>query len=110
LNLKRNVSVLLAAEDNDELHRSFRQLLPSESHLKKSKQQKSKECKDQSFLFNDLSIGSLSQFESQTLVAEMNPPLPPRLSFEDDSFKKFTDEIVKKYMQEEEIRSKHQVE
>ena len=31
-----------------------------------------------------------------------------RLSFEDDSFKKFTGEIVKKYMQEEEIRAKHQ--
>jgi hypothetical protein len=31
-----------------------------------------------------------------------------RLSFEDDSFKKFTGEIVKKYMQEEEMRSKHQ--
>ena len=32
-----------------------------------------------------------------------------RISFEDDSFKKFTGEIVKKYMQEEEMRSKHQV-
>ena len=30
------------------------------------------------------------------------------MSFEDDSFKKFTGEIVKKYMQEEELRSKHQ--
>jgi hypothetical protein len=32
-----------------------------------------------------------------------------RLSFEDDSFKKFTDDIVKKYMKEEELRSSHQV-
>ena len=30
------------------------------------------------------------------------------MSFEDDSFKKFTDEIVKKYMREEEMRSHHQ--
>jgi hypothetical protein len=32
-----------------------------------------------------------------------------RLNFENDSFRKFTGEIVKKYMQEEEMRSKHQV-
>lgn len=31
-----------------------------------------------------------------------------RLSFDEDSFKKFTGEIVKKYMHEEELRSKHQ--
>lgn len=85
-------------DEEDELEKSFRTLLPSESHLKKSRLETRG---DHSLLYmNDMSQTSFSQLEpSQPSV---------RLSFEDDSFKKFTGEIVKKYMQEEEMRSKHQ--
>lgn len=86
--------------NNDELEKSFRQLLPSESHIKKTKQE-SGGVGNQSILLNDMS--SLFQHDFNT-----NQPSNVRLSFEDDSFKKFTGEIVKKYMQEEELRSKHQ--
>ncbi|CAF0778521.1 unnamed protein product [Brachionus calyciflorus] len=80
-----------------EMEKSFRQVLPSEMHIKKSRQD-NKEMKDQSLY--DLSQSSFcSQYDTHPSV---------RLSFEDDSFKKFTGEIVKKYMQEEELRSKHQ--
>ena len=85
-------------DEDDELEKSFRTLLPSESHLKKSRLETRG---DHSLLYmNDMSQTSFSQLEpSQPSV---------RLSFEGDSFKKFTGEIVKKYMQEEEMRSKHQ--
>jgi hypothetical protein len=86
-------------DEDEELEKSFRQLLPSESHIKKTKQDHAKsDNKDQSILM-DLSHSSFYQNENTNNV---------RLSFEDDSFKKFTGEIVKKYMQEEEMRSKHQ--
>jgi len=52
---------------------------------------------------NDMSQTSFSQLEQ----TQNNQP-SVRIQFEDDSFKKFTGEIVKKYMQEEEMRSKHQ--
>ena len=88
-----------ALTDN-ELEKSFRQLLPSESHLKKSKQD-SANLDMSSFLQGP---GDTSMPHIQTSFQQGNA----RLSFEDDSFKKFTGEIVKKYMQEEELRSKHQ--
>ena len=87
-------------DEDEELEKSFRQLLPSESHIKKTKQDHAKsDVKDQSILM-DLSHSSFYQNENNNNNV--------RLSFEDDSFKKFTGEIVKKYMQEEEMRSKHQ--
>jgi hypothetical protein len=82
-------------DEDDEMEKSFRQLLPSESHLKKTKE--TMERGEQSFY--DLSQSSFSQLD--TIINS-------RLSFEDDSFKKFNGEIVKKYMQEEEVRSRHQ--
>jgi len=54
-------------EDDDELEKSFRALLPSESHLKKSKQLDAN--KEHSFIYsiNDMSQTSLlSQFDNQT--------------------------------------------
>jgi len=88
-------------EDDEEMEKSFRQLLPSESHLKKSKMESRG---DHSLLYiNDMSQTSFSQLEQ----TQNNQP-SVRIHFEDDSFKKFTGEIVKKYMQEEEMRSKHQ--
>ena len=47
-------------DEDDELEKSFRQLLPSESHLKKSKE--AKEQRDQSFY--DLSQASFSQLDN----------------------------------------------
>jgi hypothetical protein len=79
------------------MEKSFRQLLPSESHLKKTKETKDKAGEHS---FYDLSQSSFSQLDNLIVNS--------RLSFEDDSFKKFNGEIVKKYMQEEEVRSKHQ--
>jgi hypothetical protein len=92
-------------DEDEELEKSFRQLLPSESHIKKTKQDHAKsDAKDQSILM-DLSHSSFYQNENNNNNNNNNNI---RLSFEDDSFKKFTGEIVKKYMQEEEMRSKHQ--
>jgi hypothetical protein len=90
-------------EMNDELEKSFRQLLPSESHLKKSKQDTNKDALDMSsFLVGpDTSMQQLQSHLQQSHQSNAR-------FFEDDSFKKFTGEIVKKYMQEEELRSKHQ--
>ncbi|RMZ93280.1 hypothetical protein BpHYR1_054627, partial [Brachionus plicatilis] len=83
-------------EEEIEMEKSFRQVLPSEMHIKKTRQEY-KDLKDQSQY--DLSQSSISQYESHPSM---------RLSFDEDSFKKFTGEIVKKYMHEEELRSKHQ--
>ena len=90
-------------EMNDELEKSFRQLLPSESHLKRSKQETNKDALDMSsFLAGpDTSMQQLQSHLQQSHQSNAR-------FFEDDSFKKFTGEIVKKYMQEEELRSKHQ--
>jgi hypothetical protein len=101
-NAKKSYNYMTTDDEmnNDELEKSFRQLLPSESHIKKTKQE-SGGVGNQSILLNDMS--SLFQHEFNS-----NQPSNVRLSFEDDSFKKFTGEIVKKYMQEEELRSKHQ--
>jgi hypothetical protein len=84
------------------MEKSFRQVLPSEMHYKKSKQDVCKEANNHSLL-NDI-----SQISSIYMPSEPNNSTA-RLNFENDSFRKFTGEIVKKYMQEEEMRSKHQV-
>jgi centrosomal protein CEP350 len=88
---------------NDELEKSFRQLLPSESHLKRSKQETNKDSLDMSSFLAGPDT-SMQQLQSHL---QQNHQSNARF-FEDDSFKKFTGEIVKKYMQEEELRSKHQ--
>lgn len=110
-----------AIEDDDELEKSFRQLLPSESHIKRTKQEQLK--LEQSLLYNSMFAGtsmhaggadlnpnsSLSQsFYENNLLMNPLQSTTTRFSFEDDSFRKFTSEIVKKYMQEEELRAKHQ--
>lgn len=85
------------------MEKSFRQVLPSEMHYKKSKQDVAKETNNNHSLLNDI-----SQISSIYMPTEPNSSTA-RLNFENDSFRKFTGEIVKKYMQEEEMRSKHQV-
>lgn len=62
----RRATIGLGMEDDDELEKSFRALLPSESHLKKTKQIDTN--KEHSFLYsmNDMSQTSfLSQFDNQ---------------------------------------------
>lgn len=82
-NISTNTDETDDVEEEEVMERSFKEVLPSKSHLNKTKQ--------------DHSIAeSISSLHSS------------RISFEDDSFKKFTNDIVKKYMQEEETRSKHQ--
>ena len=62
----RRATICMGVEDDDELEKSFRALLPSESHLKKSKQFETN--KEHSFLYsmNDMSQTSFSsQFDNQ---------------------------------------------
>ena len=94
--------------NDNELEKSFRQLLPSESHLKKSKQEAGKDLDMSSSSFVASAGHDTSMLIQQQLLQSGGGGHNARLSFEDDSFKKFTGEIVKKYMQEEEMRSKHQ--
>lgn len=77
----------------EELERSLRDVLPSEGQRKKLKR--------------EASTGDVTMDDSLML-----PPVTGsgrRLSFEEDSFSKFTVDMVKQYMREEEIRAHHQV-
>jgi centrosomal protein CEP350 len=80
----------------EEMERSLRDVLPSEGQRKKLKRAST-------------SGGDVSLDDSSLLL----PPAPAkgqrRLSFEEDSFSKFTVDMVKQYMREEEIRAHHQV-
>ncbi|XP_062614422.1 centrosome-associated protein 350-like [Saccostrea cucullata] len=80
----------------DEMDRSFRSILPSESHRKRAKKQL-----DNVSVTSDEGSGSA--------------PATPRYSMDDlgsfigeDSFNKFTEEMVKQFMREEELRAQHQ--
>nr|XP_022322743.1 centrosome-associated protein 350-like [Crassostrea virginica] len=80
----------------DEMERSFRSILPSESHRKRAKKQ-----------LDNVSVTSDE--------GSVSAPATPRYSMDDlgsfigeDSFNKFTEEMVKQFMREEELRAQHQ--
>jgi centrosomal protein CEP350 len=105
----------------DELEKSLRSVLPSESQRKRLKSESIVEDSlAASFSSDDFNNSELSQpcgqvfilLCSQVLAAgPESGTLSPnrRLSFEGDSFSRFTVEMVRQYMQEEEIRAQHQV-
>ncbi|XP_013412629.1 centrosome-associated protein 350 isoform X2 [Lingula anatina] len=76
---------------------SFRALLPSETHRRKAKKEE----------YRVSDHGSLSSEEMQISgvlsVSELHAPFHG-----EDSFSKFTAEMVRQYMKEEEMRAKHQ--
>ncbi len=91
----------------EEVEKSLREVVPAESHRKRIKRTGSQSdmasysSDDQTLTFNSV------------IPKEPPPPLTPsterRLSFEENSFTKFTVDMVKQYMREEEIRAQHQV-
>lgn len=84
-----------------DLDKSFRQLLPSESHLKKSTNHR---------LIVDALMASMNSHDLSGLA----PDTTSRANaaggfFEDDAFKKFTEDLILKYIREEETRARHHV-
>ncbi|ELU10433.1 hypothetical protein CAPTEDRAFT_209677 [Capitella teleta] len=86
----------------DELEKSLRSVLPSEMQRKRLKSES---------LIEDSMAASFSSddFNNMLVAADSGSASPNRrLSFEGDSFSRFTVEMVRQYMQEEEIRAQHQ--
>ena len=107
----------------DELEKSLRSVLPSESQRKRLKSETlvedsmaasfSSDDFNHSEIFIDCLFPGLNLFLYPLVLAagpESGSASPNRrLSFEGDSFSRFTVEMVRQYMQEEEIRAQHQV-
>ena len=111
----------------DEMERSFRSILPSESHRKRAK----KQLDNVSVTSDEGSVSGRKRSEGTSdeyfvlfttdvwlynLLPLLTAPATPRYSMDDlgsfigeDSFNKFTEEMVKQFMREEELRAQHQV-
>ena len=98
----------------DELEKSLRDVLPSEGHRKKLKKQTSSSSVTTTTVTTGMSQlprhprggteeGGVAASKSEGGGGSR------RLSFEGDSFTRFTVGMVKKYMEEEDIRAQHQV-
>ncbi|XP_065067788.1 centrosome-associated protein 350-like [Rhopilema esculentum] len=87
----------------DELDSGFRMVLPVMSHRRKSLEKEKRSKIDKLLSDNGTSSddGKLSPESASKLAAR--PPFAG-----EDTFTKFTDDMVRQYIQEEEIRSKHQ--
>lgn len=113
-----SASSCVVASDLD-LDKSFRQLLPSESHLKKSAAHHrllvDALMASMNMNSHDLSGGGtgggagLADTTASTSMTTMNRGGGGGGFFEDDAFRKFTEELMLKYIREEETRARHHV-